>query len=411
MQDDLRSSGILDNAFVGIDEDTVIEDPAMEYLMGNNAKGLVTRWASEPGFWFDGGRMQTRIRVMQAFLPKGLSLLVERAVRTSRMEKLAKEKPMLMESDDEYDSQSQDDGRGQTADFLFGRHWEASSVSDDTALSSPVEKMKREVSESPRGDLEVVVASVKEVVSCKVSSEEGDSVRFEGEASFVAIETGLCTPPPTVRHTKDASSPAPVRFKIRHSKDEQENSASTPDFGFLADASSPFKLDTSPFPSPPKTHPIPDAPLLPPARPVKPPFLDLHNILRKTEGHTPSSVSQKRRRVTDTRSSPSIDRQTSRTDAVQRLTVSSPPRTDYTDERERLKANMSLPIMVDSSPIREARFAALSKSLSVDLGSTLLKQKRKHEVEREIIARKLLAARPDLDITQSFSISGIFGGR
>ena len=175
MQEDLQSAGVLDDAFVGIDEDAVIEDPAMDYLMGSNAEALVTKWASEPGFWFDGGRIQTKIRVMQAFLPKGLSLLLERALRTSRMEKLAREKPMLMETDDDYDSQSQDDGRGRTADFLFGQHWEASSVSNDTALSSPVEKLERELLESPRHNLQATITSTLTIL--RISGSERLSSR------------------------------------------------------------------------------------------------------------------------------------------------------------------------------------------------------------------------------------------
>lgn len=392
MREDLRLAGVLDNAFMGIAEDAVLDDddPATEYLVGNNAAAVVARWASEPGFFFDGGRVEAKIRVMQGFLPGGLRLLAERAVRAGRMEKLARERPMLVESDEgDSSSQSQEDGRGRTADFLFGADWEVSSGSSSAAAALRSPGVKREVLSSPQ---EKAVVAPSAVCSTAIMAVSGPLKDGFVDASVVSVSSGLCTPPPTLPDKRFiANSPQKPMFEV----EEEENSdPRSQEYAFAhgaADNDNSVLLSDS----------VEDRLSLNTPRRIKPPFLDLRNLHLPRKSDSNTSSSNQKRRKTSTEIDPSAS-----------CASPHPPRESHTrkvsqEDRSSNSKPQHREIYPSASfPTAECLFdkmpaggAMVSQSVEIS-GCAQRRFKRKYEVEREIITRKLLLVRPDLNVSQ-----------
>ncbi len=106
-----------------LDEGELLEDVQLTNLEGGkdgSSAMLLTmaeKWGTELGY--DGGRLGGKIRTMKAFLPKGLAVLVDRALRDSRNSKIP---PALAQNgnDDDDSSSDDDDSHGDIAAFCFG---------------------------------------------------------------------------------------------------------------------------------------------------------------------------------------------------------------------------------------------------------------------------------------------------
>lgn len=103
-----------------LDEEELLEDVHLSNLEGGNEartlSSVAEKWGTELGY--DGGRLGGKIRVLMAFLPKGLTVLVDSALRKSRMRKI----PERLANDDGDDSSSDDESHGQTAALIFAPH-------------------------------------------------------------------------------------------------------------------------------------------------------------------------------------------------------------------------------------------------------------------------------------------------
>lgn len=107
-----------------IEVGVMIESSELKNLEGGNAsyelEKLANIWTADPGAASGSKSLESMIIRLKGFLPKGISVLVERALRDAQRQKPL---PVYLKSDeDEADSSSEEEGSGRTAELLFGQH-------------------------------------------------------------------------------------------------------------------------------------------------------------------------------------------------------------------------------------------------------------------------------------------------
>lgn len=190
-----------------LDEDEAVEDhDAIESnlegsssSLSNNSQDVLTqlveRWTTEHGTSEGSGRGRTsgKIRQMQAFLPNGLHLLVERALMDARRKKIPK---VYQESPEE---ETQSDDRGVTAHALFA-NWQVTPTSSPKSQRRSQLTPKRNVFvapvTSPIFDREFDRSTIKKRNVCLTPSPE----------SCLKMHNSACAPLPTT-----LTSPAAVK--------------------------------------------------------------------------------------------------------------------------------------------------------------------------------------------------------
>ena len=106
-----------------IEIDAVLGDSSLKNLEGGSAsedlETLAGLWVSTPGGI--GGFISAKgmISRLMGFLPKGVSVLVERALRDAHQQRII---PAYLESDDDADSSGEEEGAEKVAELLFGGH-------------------------------------------------------------------------------------------------------------------------------------------------------------------------------------------------------------------------------------------------------------------------------------------------
>lgn len=144
IRDEARQAGAASNlaALRGLDETIAMGDTEIENLasggieIDSELSDLIRTWVGEVGGQHHAGN---KIRVVQGFLPKYLSLLLERALRDARRERIPVTHGEI--SGDESDSSLDEEGHQRTANMLFGGHLNLpeSNLSPDSSpvLNSP----------------------------------------------------------------------------------------------------------------------------------------------------------------------------------------------------------------------------------------------------------------------------------
>lgn len=125
IRDEARQAGAASDldALRGLDETLAMGDTEIENLasggieIDSELSDLIRTWVGEGGGQQHAGNV---IRVLQRFLPKHLSLLLERALRDARRERIRVTHEER--SGDESDSSLDEEGHERTANMLFGGH-------------------------------------------------------------------------------------------------------------------------------------------------------------------------------------------------------------------------------------------------------------------------------------------------
>ncbi|KAI5119407.1 hypothetical protein M0805_005950 [Coniferiporia weirii] len=184
-----------------LDGDNPIEDSEIKNLKhGNGVRelgALVSMWTAAPGA--EGGLSSTGgiIHQMQKFLPKGISFLVERALRDARRKKLPQR--YAVNEIDDADSSSDEEGPGRTADLLFGGHLNFPQ-SNASPISSPTSAKDDDFLTGP--------------VPCSVSVEYDLNIRYSERSVQIPI-----TPPSSNRAGREGQ---------RVSKNDQNYDCASP---------------------------------------------------------------------------------------------------------------------------------------------------------------------------------------
>ncbi|TDL17208.1 hypothetical protein BD410DRAFT_843764 [Rickenella mellea] len=357
---EVQAAGIIDN-ISELNEDEVIEDVAIANLEGHHGiTELAEQWGDDSGEGFEDSRTGGKVRKMFAFLPKGITLLVDRAIRDARVKALP---AAYIESD--HDSQSDDSQRRITAEAIFGWH-NGTSV---TPTSSPGTNVKSKTS-SP------VVPGTSTV------------------GQFVKSAVGTYPSPPNEMRSK-APIYQPINRNGKRSMPEDDTGGSST---VLAP---PIVLRPS---APMWRHPV-DGSVSPPLN--KPPFLDLHNILEERDATSESS--RKRAKTSHDQSSP----QTSSHKQIASASMTFSKHSQGSQHRGRPQSsgvtrNDGEDARAASSPTRHGSPVALKTPTAVQsrhrpshVQSPQPKSARRIErqlekAERQNISRKLSLARPDL---------------
>lgn len=126
-----------------LDDEESIEDATMANLEGSvgdassstsqdtRLTALVSRWATDVGL---SNHIADQLRFVQGYLPRGLRVLVERALRDARVKRLP---AYLLQDSSQEETQRDDEGHARTAEFLFGNY-------RGTPMSSPTSSPTRE---------------------------------------------------------------------------------------------------------------------------------------------------------------------------------------------------------------------------------------------------------------------------
>lgn len=138
IREEMAAAVTLD-AISEFNSEILIEDAEVSNLEGGEAKAeldtLVGVWTSAPGVESGQSSTGSLLHRMQKYLPKGMSVLIERTLRNARMKKL----PQVYEENDKDDTDTSDDedGAWRTAEMLFGGHLNLPQ-SNNSSFSSPV---------------------------------------------------------------------------------------------------------------------------------------------------------------------------------------------------------------------------------------------------------------------------------
>lgn len=133
LREELRLAGAV-NHLSQLNENDLIEDlefSNMEGGCGSEAlDALVAKWAV--GIDTENGQTKTGllIRIAQAYLPKGVCFLIDRALRTARQKK-----PVQSFEDEDSDDSSSKESHGRTAEIIFGI--QRSTPDDETPVAPP----------------------------------------------------------------------------------------------------------------------------------------------------------------------------------------------------------------------------------------------------------------------------------
>ena len=119
---DIEAAGALDNLDI-LDVACVMEDSTLANIEGGReVETIAARWTKDKESDEDE-RLGKRIKEMHMYLPKGLHVLIERALRDARAILKSVTAPMYVQPDSDDDSSgSEEEARGMMADLLFGQH-------------------------------------------------------------------------------------------------------------------------------------------------------------------------------------------------------------------------------------------------------------------------------------------------